>query len=349
MSVKASKCFLFLIILLNIESETEGHGRCCRRCYPCAVGQRCFYCTFLITFALLPPRARVYGTPFKEQFVDMLRNTKENLEANSSFYLEQELVELFQNTTLGLTEDCEGCKNYPSLSSIANFTRQVSSLLGSMEESNDQNFTAVALEKVQETIQLFEEVPKNVTVLDGRDGCPHTWQRSQETNGKCYKAYREEFSWSELSQDNPNFSSDTQGCPDDSRVAIVDSIPRSSAVVSALRVAGLKNCWVYGSQWPPELSSSTAFWWFSSKNDIPPFKVEDNFVDNECLNNELLGSCLYTNENGKGCNDVCDAKRCFVCEINPVTSIQPTTATTPISTRSGISIVKRWSKSKLLS
>ena len=328
MSVTAAKFFLFLIIFLNMESETEGHGRCCRRCYPCAIGQRCFYCTFLITFALLPPRARVYGTPFKEQFVDMLKNTKENLEANSSFYSEQELVDLFRNTTAGLTEDCEDCKNYPSLSSIANFTSQVSSLLGSMEENNAQNFTAVALEKIVETIKLFEEVPRSVSVLDGIDGCPHTWHRSQETSGKCYKAYREEFSWFELSQDYPNYSNLTQACPDDSRAAIVDSIPRSSAVESALRVAGLKNCWVYAKQWEPAVSSSTAFWWFSSKNDVQPFRVEDNFVDNECFNNEILGSCLYTNENGKGCNDDCDTKRCFVCEINAETSIQATTSAT---------------------
>ena len=341
-----------------MESVTEGHGRCCRRCYPCAVGQRCFYCTFLITFALLPPKVRPYGTPFKEQFVDMLKITKENLEVNSNFYSEQEIAELFQNTTLGLTEVCEECKNYPSLSSIANFTRQVSSLLGSMEENNDQNFTAVALEKIEETIQLFEEVPTSISILDGRDGCPHTWQRSQETNAKCYKAYREEFSWFELSQDNNPIYNLTQACPDNSRAAIVDTIPRSSAVVSALKVAGLKNCWVYARQWDPALSSSTAFWWFSSKNDIQPFRVEDDLIDNECLNNELLGSCLYTNENGKGCNDDCDTKRCFVCEINAANSITDAatstiTAATPIqsststtaskstvsSTRYGISIL----------
>ena len=152
-------------------------------------------------------------------------------------------------------------------------------------------------------------------------------ERRSQCSGKCYKAYREEFSWFELSQDYPNYSNLTQACPDDSRAAIVDSIPRSSAVESALRVAGLKNCWVYAKQWEPAVSSSTASWWFSSKNDVQPFRVEDN-VDNECLNNELLGSCLYTNENGKGCNDNCDTKRCFVCEINAETSIQATTSAT---------------------
>ena len=53
----------------------------------------------------------------------------------------------------------------------------------------------------------------------------------------------------------------------------------------------------------------------SSENDVQPFKVEEDFIDNECLDSELSGSCLYTNENGKGCNDDCNSKKCFVCEI----------------------------------
>ena len=305
MSVKASKYFLLLFLLLNMESETQGHRRCCRHCYPCATGQRCFYCTFLITFALLPPKTRIYGAPFKDQFVDMFLDTKENLEVNSSFYSEQEIVGLFQNTFEGLTEDCEDCKKVPSISSVANYTRQVSSILGSMEANNDQNFTAVAMEKIEEAIKLFEEVPSSISVLDGRDGCPHTWHSSKETIGKCYKAYRENFSWNDLSQ----------ACPAGSRVAIIDTITRRSAVASALSSTGLNNCWVYGRQWDPSSSSSTDFWWLSSENDVPPFKVEENFID-ECLNTELSGSCLYTNENGKFCNDDCNSRKCFVCEIN---------------------------------
>ena len=146
-----------------MESETEGHGRCCRRCYPCAVGQRCFYCTFLITFAL---QARPNGTPFKNQFIEMFQNTRENLKANSSFYEKQEIVGLFQNTTDGLTEDCELCKDYPALKDIATYARQVSSNLTLMEENKNENFITVALEEIVNTIDLFEKVDISICIKD---------------------------------------------------------------------------------------------------------------------------------------------------------------------------------------
>ena len=81
-------------------------------------------------------------------------------------------------------------------------------------------------------------------------------------------------------------------------------------------VDGLNNCWVLAKQWDPSISTSTDFFWFSSKNDVQPFRINDSFIDENCLNSSLLGSCLYTNENGKFCNDDCNSKKCFVCEIN---------------------------------
>ena len=70
----------------------------------------------------------------------MFENFKVNLEANSSYYSEEAIVEFFQITTEGLTQECEHCENYPVVSSIAEFTRQVSSILGSMQGTNNPYF-----------------------------------------------------------------------------------------------------------------------------------------------------------------------------------------------------------------
>ena len=49
----------------------------------------------------------------------MFQTFKDNLEANSSYYPENEIVGFFQETTEGLTQDCEHCENYPVITSIA--------------------------------------------------------------------------------------------------------------------------------------------------------------------------------------------------------------------------------------
>ena len=73
----------------------------------------------------------------------MFQNFKVNLEANSSYYPENEIVRFFQNTNEGLTQDCEHCKDYPVISSIANFTKHASSVLGSMQGTENPSISYV--------------------------------------------------------------------------------------------------------------------------------------------------------------------------------------------------------------
>ena len=111
-------------------------------------------------------QARPNGTPFKNQFIEMFQNTKENLKANSSFYEKQDIAGLFQNTTDGLTKDCELCKDYPALQDIATHARRVSSNLTLMEENSNDNFISVALEEIVNMIELFEKVDISICVKD---------------------------------------------------------------------------------------------------------------------------------------------------------------------------------------
>lgn len=69
----------------------------------------------------------------------------------------------------------------------------------------------------------------------GSKKCPPTWHRSLEANPKCFKAFQEEFTWIDLAFPQ------TKGCPANSRVAIVDTPNRGSAVASALRKAFKKS------------------------------------------------------------------------------------------------------------
>ena len=152
-----------------------------------------------------------------------------------------------------------------------------------------------------------DESSNQQTFFRNKD-CPSGWYGSLEANRKtkCYKAFKEEYSWGE------------QGCPAGSRIAIVDTPERNRAVASALCAADLNNCWVGAKQWPPQVSTSTDFFWFSIPfNDVQPFRVEHRFIDDKCFTSTNLGRCLTANHNGKGfCNDDCATRKCFVCELH---------------------------------
>ena len=70
--------------------------------------------------------------PFKEPFLDMFEDIKEKLEADPNTFSESTIIELFQNTTETLTQDCQSCKNYPEIVAVCDHTNQVSLKLGSM-------------------------------------------------------------------------------------------------------------------------------------------------------------------------------------------------------------------------
>ena len=95
----------------------------------------------------------------------MLQEFKEKVEANV-YYPEDEIVDVFQQITEGLTQDCEQCKNYRDISSIADYTRTVTSELGAMQGTNNENFIAFTLSAIVKTIELFEKVPDHFTVVD---------------------------------------------------------------------------------------------------------------------------------------------------------------------------------------
>ena len=106
----------------------------------------------------------------------MFQNIFDILNVNNSFYQKEEIIGFFQNTTDGLTEDCEFCKDYPTIADIASYTSHVSSELMSMEQYNDENFINVALNKLEKTIELFTEVDSSISVTDpsGLSGPPPT-------------------------------------------------------------------------------------------------------------------------------------------------------------------------------
>ena len=132
-------------------------------CNPCRTGQRCHQCTHLISYHLgFIDGNREEGIPFQESFIDMFKDMKANLEANSMYYAEQEIIDLFQFTTNVLTTDCTLCKNYPVIIDVSDHTNEVATKLTDGTWQTDWpslNFSSAALSEVSVTIQLFEKIP----------------------------------------------------------------------------------------------------------------------------------------------------------------------------------------------
>ena len=97
----------------------------------------------------------------------MFQTIKENLNANRTFYTNQEIVGFFQITTSGLKEDCENCKYYPIITNIMDYIRQAYQLLQTLQALvNRDDFYLIAQSKIGKTIELFEQVPSHLSVMD---------------------------------------------------------------------------------------------------------------------------------------------------------------------------------------
>ena len=205
--------FWALVFLLSKEQDVEAsqcHQSPLRRwrCAPCGQGTRCVFCQWCLCYCWnqdtqLKDRSLqtpIYGNstvPYKKPIIELFEEIETLIKNDSISNIE--VVELFEVTTLALSEDCELCYDTPEIEELRDKTRSMHAKLSEIMMSENSTSTETSRRKrspsfISQESNTFKEVALNSTTesLLTANKIPETVlgkidvdSTIQETLGKC--------------------------------------------------------------------------------------------------------------------------------------------------------------------